>query len=157
MGTQPGAQLLQNVYLFKDLTAKELELLNELAQVETFNPGDEIFSEGDKAVSLYIIKYGSVRIRRSGKDDSVDVAQLATGSHFGEMAFVDGEARSATVVAIERSEIIKIDFDRLRTLFESQPVIAVKFFRSLANFLCGRLRVTTMDLSFAREKNIRHF
>ena len=34
---------------------------------------------------------------------------------------------------------------------------AVKFYRSLALFLCGRLRLTTTDLSFAREKNLRHF
>ena len=98
-----------------------------------------------------------MRIRRSGKDDSVDVAQLGTGSHFGEMSFVDGEARSATVIAMEKSEIVKIDFDALRKVFEKEPAIAVKAYRSFAHFLCGRLRLTTMDLSFAREKNIRHF
>ena len=149
--------LLQNVYLFKDLTPNELEAVNAVATVETYNPGDEIFSEGDKAVSLFVIKFGSVKIRRSGKDDSVDVAQLGTGSHFGEMSFVDGENRSATVTAVERSEIVRIGFDDLRSLFDKQPAMAVKVYRALALFLCGRLRMTTMDLSFAREKNIRHF
>lgn len=149
--------LIQNVYLFKDLSPKELESVNAIATVETYNPGDEVFCEGDKAASLFVIKFGSVRIRRSGKDDSVDVAQLGTGSHFGEMSFVDGEARSATVIAMEKSEIVKIDFDALRKVFEKEPAIAVKAYRSFAHFLCGRLRLTTMDLSFAREKNIRHF
>ncbi len=149
--------LIQNVYLFKDLSPKELESVNELATVETFNPGDEVFTEGDKAVSLFMIKFGSVRIRRTGKNDSVEVAQLGTGSHFGEMSFVDGEPRSATVVAMETSEIVKIDFDALRGLFTKEPAIAVKVYRSFAHFLCGRLRITTTDLSFAREKNIKHF
>lgn len=152
-----GAELFKNIYLFKDLSSKELDALSEIALVETFNPGDEIFSEGDKAVSLFVIKFGTVRIRRTGKDNAIDIAQLGTGGHFGEMAFVDGEPRSATVEALERSEIIRIDFDKLRNLFEQNPIMAVKFYRSLANFLCGRLRVTTMDLSFSREKNIRHF
>ncbi len=98
-----------------------------------------------------------MRIRRSGKDDAVEVAQLGTGGHFGEMSFVDGEPRSATVVALERTELVKLDFDRLRGFFEKNPAVAVKVYRSLALFLCGRLRVTTMDLSFSREKNIRHF
>ncbi|MBK7889487.1 MAG: cyclic nucleotide-binding domain-containing protein [Bdellovibrionales bacterium] len=93
--------LIQNVYLFKDLSPKELESVNAIAAVETYNSGDEVYCEGDKAASLFFIKFGSVRIRRSGKDDSVDVAQLGTGSHFGEMSFVDGEARSATVIAME--------------------------------------------------------
>lgn len=152
-----GAQLLKNVYLFKDLNATELDQLNELAQVETYNLGDEIFAEGDAAASLFLIKYGSVRIRRSGQSDGVDIAQLGTGAHFGEMSFVDGEPRSTTIIAAEKSEIVKIDFSALRAHFEKHPAVAVKFYRSLANFLCGRLRLTTMDLSFPREKNIRHF
>jgi CRP/FNR family cyclic AMP-dependent transcriptional regulator len=152
-----GAELFKNIYLFKDLSPKELEQLSEIATVETFNPGDEVFSEGDKAVSLFVIKFGTVRIRRSGKEDVVEVAQLGTGGHFGEMAFVDGEPRSATVVALERTELVKLDFDRLRNFFEKNPAVAVKAYRSFAHFLCGRLRITTMDLSFSREKNIRHF
>lgn len=152
-----GAELFKNIYLFKDLSPKELEQLSEIASVETFNPGDEVFNEGDQAVSLFVIKFGTVRIRRSGKEDAVEVAQLGTGGHFGEMAFVDGEPRSATVVALERSELVKLDFDRLRTFFENNPSVAVKVYRSFALFLCGRLRITTMDLSFSREKNIRHF
>ncbi|MBN8540584.1 MAG: cyclic nucleotide-binding domain-containing protein [Deltaproteobacteria bacterium] len=152
-----GAELFKNIYLFKDLSPKELEQLSEIATVETFNPGDEVFSEGDKAVSLFVIKFGTVRIRRSGKEDVVEVAQLGTGGHFGEMAFVDGEPRSATVVALERTELVKLDFDSLRSFFEKNPAVAVKVYRSFAHFLCGRLRITTMDLSFSREKNIRHF
>jgi CRP/FNR family cyclic AMP-dependent transcriptional regulator len=152
-----GADLFKNIYLFKDLSSKELELLSEIASIENFNPGDEIFSQGDQAVALFVIKYGTVKISRTGKDNVIDVAQLGTGGHFGEMSFVDGEPRSATVEALERSEIIRIEFSKLRNLFENNPAMAVKFYRALALFLCGRLRVTTMDLSFSREINIRHF
>ncbi len=149
--------LLQNVYLFKDLHGKELEQVAAIAKMETFVPGDEIFSEGDVASSLYVIKFGSVKIQHSGKENVVNVAVLGTGSHFGEMAFLDGEKRSATVVAVERSEIVTIDFKELAGILERNPAIAVKVYRSLAHFLGGRLRVTTTDLSYAREKNIRHF
>lgn len=149
--------LLQNVYLFKDLADKELDLVTRIAKLESFGPGDEVFCEGDEATSLFVIKYGSVKIQHSGKNDSIDVATLGTGSHFGEMAFVDGEKRSATVVVMERAEIVRIDFTELRQVLEAHPTMAVKVYRSLAHFLCGRLRVTTTDLSFAREKNIRHF
>lgn len=152
-----GAELLKNIYLFKELNPKELEQLSELVKVETLAPREEIFAEGDKAASLFIIKYGSVQIKRSGKDDGVEVARLATGSHFGEMSFVDGEPRSATAITIEKTELMKIDFGDLTAFFDKNPGVAVKCYRSLSLFLCGRLRMTTMDLSFAREKNIRHF
>jgi CRP-like cAMP-binding protein len=149
--------LLQNVYLFKDLTPKELELVTALAKQETLSAGDEVFTEGDVAHSLYILKFGSVKIQHSGKSDRINVATLGTGSHFGEMAFLDGEKRSASVQAIENTELVRLDFNELKNLLDQNPVMAVKVYRALANFLCGRLRVTTTDLSFAREKNLRHF
>lgn len=157
MSKDQSSNLLQNVYVFKELTPKELETIASLATVESFGPGDEIFTQGDAAVSFFVIKFGSVKIQRSGKEDSVDVATLGTGSHFGEMAFVDGEKRSATVIAIERTELVKLDFQDLRRVLEANPAIAVKVYKSFAHFLCGRLRITTTDLSFAREKNLRHF
>jgi hypothetical protein len=42
-------------------------------------------------------------------------------------------------------------------LLEGSPPIASKFYRALARFLSNRLRQTTTDMSFAREKNLRHF
>lgn len=150
--------LLQNVYLFSELSAAEVEKISAIANLSSYVPGDKIFSQGDEAHSLYVIKYGSVRIQQKSKDgDGVDVAHLATGSHFGEMAFVDGEKRSATVSVIERTEIVSLDFERLRKTMDANQTIAVTFYKSLAHFLCGRLRITTNDLSFAREKNLRHF
>ncbi len=153
-----GKNLLQNIYLFKSLTPAELEVVGEVTTVETFNPTDEIFNQGDKSMALYVIKYGSVKIsQRSSSGDSIEVATLGTGSHFGEMGFVDGEPRSASAIAIERSDIIVFSYDRLRSLLDKNPIIAMKVYRELAHFLCGRLRITTNDLSFAREKNLSHF
>lgn len=152
-----NSNLFQNVYLFKELSPGELQQISDLARTISYNPGDEIFMEGDEARSLYVIKYGSVKIQHTGNDDSVSVATFGSGSHFGEMAFVDGEKRSATVIAIERTDLLTIDFQALQKLLDANPTMAVKVYRSLALFLCGRLRLTTNDLSFAREKNLRHF
>ncbi len=149
--------LLQNVYLFKDLTPKELEAVSAVAKVDSFVAGDEVFMQGDVAKSLYIVNHGTVKVQHSGKDDRVDVATLGSGSHFGEMAFLDNEKRSASVVVVERGEIVRIDFDELHKVLNAHPQIATKVYRSLAHFLCGRLRVTTTDLTYAREKNLHHF
>lgn len=153
-----SAQLLQNVYLFKELTPAELSKVESVVKVNSYLPGDEIFTQGDAASALYVIKFGSVRIQqKSSGGDNIDVANLATGSHFGEMAFVDGEKRSATVSAMEPTEIVSIEFDDLKKLLAENLPIAVKLYKALSHFLCGRLRITTNDLSFAREKNLRHF
>lgn len=150
--------LLQNIYLFKRLSGEELEMISEAASVETFGSADEIFAQGDKALGLYVIKYGSIRIhQRSTSGDVIEVASLGTGSHFGEMGFVDGEPRSASATALEKSDIVVFSYDKLRMVLDRHSTIAVKFYQELAHFLCGRLRITTNDLSFAREKNLSHF
>jgi len=150
--------LLQNVYLFRDLSSAELELISEITESDAYVAGDDVFSETDAAEALYVIKHGSVRIhQKSDSGDNMEVANLGTGSHFGEMAFVDGEKRSASATATERSEVIFIKYDRLKELLQVNPRIAVHFYKELSRFLCGRLRVTTNDLSFAREKNLSHF
>jgi CRP-like cAMP-binding protein len=143
--------VFRNVYLFKDLTESEIAKVETIAKTESHLAGTELFSEGDSATALYFLKFGSVKIQHSGKNDSVNVATLGTGAHFGEMSFIDGEPRSATVTVIEPTETITLDFARLRQLFDQEPVIAKKVYRSMSLYLCGRLRLTTTDLSFARE------
>lgn len=149
--------LLQNVYLFKTLSADEMNAVSEIAKNETFQKGDSVFLRGEPAKAMYLIQFGSVKIQQTTKGgDSLDVATLGTGSHFGEMPFVDNESRSATAVAAEQSELIVIPYDRLNQLLNKNTSIAMKFYRELAKFMCGRLRATTNDLGFAREKNLSH-
>lgn len=150
--------LIQNIYLFKKLTGGEQDLIADASEIQTFNPTDDIFSQNDRSAALYFIKYGSVRIhQKSSNGDNIEVANLGTGSHFGEMGFLDNEPRSATATAIERSEVVCIPYDKLRMILSQNPTMAVKFYHEMALFLCGRLRITTNDLSFSREKNLSHF
>ena len=149
--------LLKNIYLFKSLDAKELALVQEIASRDVLNGGDTVFNQGSEAKALYVIAFGSVSITKDKEGDQITVAKLATGSHFGEMAFIDGAKRSANAEATERTELVRIDYDKLRALLQKNTTLAAKFYQALCQFMCGRLRQTTEDLSFAREKNLRHF
>lgn len=150
--------LIQNVYLFKTFEPKELAAVSETGKTQLFQSGDTVFIKGEAASAMYLIKHGSVKIQQTTKaGDSLTVATLGSGSHFGEMSFIDGQTRSATAQAAESTELIVIPYDRLKMFLNENKEAAVKFYRELAHFLCGRLRVTTTDLSFAREKNLSHF
>ena len=152
-----GKDLLKNIYLFKDLSSTELEMVMSIVKIETFHAGDELFIEGDAAHSLYVIRHGSVKIHYSGQNDRIDAGSLGSGSHFGELAFITEENRSASVEILEKTEMICIEFSDLRRLLDSNLEMSVKVYKSLCHFLAGRLRLTTIDLTFAREKNLRHF
>ena len=151
------ATLLKNIYLFKDLTQRELELINSIAKLQVFSAGDELFVEGDHAHSLYVIRFGSVKLQRLGEVHTIENAGLGSGSHFGELAFIDQEKRTASVIVMERTEIVCIEFDALHRLLADNLDLSVKVYKALSSFLAGRLRLMTIDLQFSREKNIRHF
>ena len=150
--------LLKGVYLFADLGADERGRLAKIAELMNLQARFQIFHAGDDATALYLIKDGSVRIATlSPSGERMEVATLGSGSHFGEMALLDGAKRSASAETLEPTSIFRFDYARIRSLLDGSPPIASKFYRSLARFLSNRLRQTTTDMSFAREKNLRHF
>jgi len=150
--------LLQGVYLFTDLNPDERASLARIAEAMTLPAGFPIFRAGDPATALYLIENGSVRLAvTSSGGKTVEVATLGSGSHFGEMALIDGAKRSATAETLEPTSMFRFDYDQVTVLLDRSPATAVKLYRSLARFLSNRLRQTTTDMSYAREKNRRHF
>jgi len=149
-------ELLENIYLFKGLPADEIHTLSRLATFDKFLGGQTIFSQGDKSTALYVVKYGSVQIHHnSPHGEDIIVATLGTGSHFGEMSFLDGKKRTGSATAVEDCEILRLDFSKLSQAFTKNPIMAAHFYKAMALFLAGRLETTTKDLSFAREKNLK--
>ncbi len=149
--------ILSNVYLFKGLNSEELNQITQIAKLDTYGMGDLVFSQGERATAMYVIKHGSIRVKHStASGEEVEVSVLGTGAHFGEMAFVGSSERTATAQVTERSEIIRIDFDKLKALLELNSKIAAVFYKALTHFLVARLSDTTKDLSFAREKIRSH-
>lgn len=78
----------------------------------SFADGGVVFIKGDPGEHAYVVATGRVEIRESGRVLEV----METGELFGEMALIDSEPRSASAVAVERTELVIIDrqvFDRL--------------------------------------------
>ncbi|OFZ18051.1 MAG: hypothetical protein A2Z20_08040 [Bdellovibrionales bacterium RBG_16_40_8] len=151
-------KILKNLYLFKDLSDNEIKIIEKATSSCSFGVGDEVFSQGDRATALYVIHKGSIKIyQKTSGGDKVEITRIGDGSHFGEMSFLDGEARSASAAALESTEILAIDYNKLNEIMREHQSIAVHFYKQFSIFLCGRLRVTTQDLSFSRSKILSHF
>ena len=150
-------KLINNLYLFKGLPDSDVSRIEEIAELESYTQGDQVFRQGESADSFFIIQHGTVSIELDDEDDKgerIEVATLGTGSHFGEMSFLDNEPRSANAIAATDSDIIRISYTSMRELLESDPQILIHVYRELARFLCSRLRLTTLDLSYERSRNL---
>lgn len=128
--------LLLKVFFFRDLSADELLSIMAITRREHYSMGQRVFEAGSPSDSLYIIKSGSVMV----KNGPLVLATLGVGDTIGEMSFVDRESRSATVAAIEETELMQVSFAVLESLFETYPQMAGKIYKAIALSLSQRLR-----------------
>jgi CRP/FNR family cyclic AMP-dependent transcriptional regulator len=90
-----SAENLQKVPLFKDLSSRDLKQLAGAMNERTYAAGREITTEGESGLGFFVVADGTATVTVDGTTRR----QLGPGDHFGEMALIDGGARSAQVTA----------------------------------------------------------
>lgn len=139
--------ILREMPIFQHLEYVELiEVLN-VSRQRRFAVDEEIFSEGAEGDEMFVILDGRVSIRKNGQE----VITLVQGGHFGEMALMDRNQRSAAAVAVEQTRVISVQRRPLFHLMQQNKEIAVKLLWCFMQVLTQRLRYTTEDLE--RERN----
>jgi CRP/FNR family transcriptional regulator, cyclic AMP receptor protein len=140
MTTLAGRMLLQHSPLFRGLPATVLERIAAVAGQRSYRSGEVVFSHGDPGDALYAVVAGRVRISTGAPDGrEIFLNIMEPGDTFGEIALLDGGARTATATAIAPSELVSIRREHFRALLEQEPKVAFELLR-----LCGqRLRWTS--------------
>jgi di/tricarboxylate transporter/CRP-like cAMP-binding protein len=137
---------LRTVSLFAELPREVLaRLVSEFDELEV-PAGRTVFSQGDPGDALYVVVSGAVEVRGERGGQGERVAVLWPGDCLGEMALVTGDPRSATVVTLSATRLLRLDKERFQALSERYPV----FLRELARVLCRRIARTSEDVAHAR-------
>jgi tetratricopeptide (TPR) repeat protein len=110
--------------LFEDLSSEERDALVREMDLETHEVGNVIISEGDPGTSMYVIASGEVKVytRRAG-GATVYLAKLGEGDFFGEVSVLTGKPRTATITASQRSELLRLDKEKLDHALARYPGI----------------------------------
>ena len=137
--------------VLKNLTEDELEKFAKIVRERHLPGGAILFREGEQGDALYIIAYGSIRILKTSKRGEEEVITLGTGAMFGELAMIDGSPRSATAIAMEKTDLLEVRREDLQQFFEEYPKIGLKLCLSMARLITSRLRATTNDLLFIKD------
>ena len=126
--------------IFRDLGTEALDQLCRYAKHMSLKRGATICSKGDPGNSLFAVISGTVKISVSSPDGRNAILNLINaGETFGEIAVLDGQARSADAIANTNCEIFVIDRREFLPFVRSQPELAMKFIE----LLCERLRWTS--------------
>ena len=126
--------------IFCDLDPEALDQLCRYAKHSSLKRGATIVSKGDPGNSLIAVVSGTVKISISSPDGRSAILNLiGPGETFGEVAVLDGLARTADATANTNCEIYVIDRRDFLPFVRSQPALAMKFIE----LLCTRLRWTS--------------
>ena len=130
-----------DVPLFAGLKGKQIKsVASAFARERSYDAEEVIEKEGGFGVAFYLITNGSVEVRKAEKL----VAKLGRGQFFGEMALIDKQPRSATVVSAgPGTRCLVMPVWNFRAAVESDPKVAMGVMKELSR----RLRETTNALS----------
>lgn len=116
----------QTTSLSYDLTSEDFDKIKCLAVREEHKKGSTIFSESDTADHMYFVETGRVSILIQNFTQQKELCVLEPGAYFGEMAFFNGDKRSASVVALEDVTLLSVDRNTFLDLYAADQDIARK-------------------------------
>ena len=147
-------ELLQSVSIFWDLNENDLGHIAEKMVAKHFENGNYIFLEDSEGEQCFFVLEGSVKVTRLSKDGrEVILAMLNKGDFFGEMSLLDGESRSANVIALEQTKVLTLDRNDFIAVVNDYPQIAVQLLKELARRLRKSDRqIASLSLSDAEKR-----
>ena len=118
-GQKPASSVIP---LFSGLTSEEFNDFTKMMVVHILQPGQAIVKQGDTGKSVYIIASGSVKVwTTTPAGERLDLARLGASDFFGEMTFLTGKPRSATVETVGDAVILEVTEDKLSELVVHRP------------------------------------
>ena len=138
----PGRrEILRRVRAFADLGDDDCDAVLAVLKARRGNPGDVLFRQGERGDTLLVVLDGHLvaKVEKDG-GGAEEVARLGPGEVVGEMAFVDAEARSATVSAPAGATVLEFSRDVLASLRAARPRAAASIQRNVLVDVARRLR-----------------
>ena len=138
MADRCDTDLLAQVPLFAELSRSELSRIAAVAKRVQFRDGATIVEEGSLGGRFFVLQSGAAKVQTGGRTR----VTLGPGSYFGELSVLDGQPRSASVIATDSVEAWSIAEFNFRALLKQYPALAVK----LLGALSARLRAAERSL-----------
>lgn len=135
MDINKESDLLRNVPMFAKLDPSKLKLLAFTSQCLSFDDGEVLFREGDRADAAYVIMRGEVEILADTGGTQFIAGTLGKNQLFGELAVLTKEPRSATLRAKGELLALRIGEDIFLKLLAENPEVALDVMRQLSEKL----------------------
>ena len=131
--------------MFEELNEDELSTLVHILEIQRFNEGDVVFRAGDAGDAWFVVFMGVIEISHFGIEGTRVLARLGPRGCFGEMAVLDGEARSAKAKANSDCILFRVPNHSFNRLLRDGDLAAYKLVHRMALLLAARIRAMNAD------------
>jgi uncharacterized membrane protein len=147
----PEADLLKEVPLFQLLDDNERTELAAQLDVVEFESGETIYNYGDPGDAIYVISAGEVEIFFKNDTGERIVLEIASrGDFFGELSMLDEGTRSASVIATQKTQALRLDHDDFEKFLSLRPHAAMDIITAMSR----RHRETVERLRHTATRNV---
>lgn len=136
--TQQVISLLRRTPIFAQVSEETLEAMLKSTIQKTIEAGAKIVEQGKEGIGFYLILEGKAEVVK----ETVNLGELEAGDFFGELACIDGEPRTADVVAVTDTTCLVITQWGMNSIIESCPGVALGMLKELVR----RLRTSNAAL-----------
>ena len=143
MSNAKAIELLAETALFGGLGEADLAHVADELRERSFDAGQQIFARGDPGSEVYFVLSGRVRLSvQSIEGRELSFGHANRGAVFGEIAVLDGGARTADATALVKVRALTLSRSALLRLVREHPEVAA----AAVELLCSRLRTTSDQL-----------
>ena len=132
MNDQPMFDALRPSKLAVELTDEQCHRLAAAMQLRDLKEGEVLVREGDDDHHFYLVVSGKLGVIRSvGTPEQVTLNTLATGDFAGELSWLDGSRRYASLVAMDSTRVLGLEREKLESLLEADPHLVYRVMRAI--------------------------
>ena len=151
MPNPPVLAAMQGSRLAADLSPAELETLAGIVALRTLRSGEALVAEGTSDNHLYVIVSGALGvIKAAGTDNEITLNAMRPGDVVGELSFLDGATRFASLVALSDTKVLGLSRGDLEALLDRDPHLVYRIMRAIVRIVHDiqrRLSMQTTELT----------
>lgn len=114
---------LRSVPIFSTVSEDFVDLLRDRVELVRYAPGQVICEEGAAADAFYLVRIGFVKVSQKRGQEELVLAYLPRGGYFGEMGLLEGGIRTATCVALDHVELVRIHAPDFHLMLDRFPEV----------------------------------
>lgn len=136
------ARAMESLFLFDNLPFQARLRVGRIVSEMFVSPNQKIVTRGDVGDTMYVVVQGQMSVQVEGRE----ISTISEGAHFGELALVDNQPRSADIIAKGFGHLLCVERDALREFCMMEPALGNLVLWKLVATLGERLSTTNQQL-----------